>query len=145
MKKEVGAGTVPRSAADRDADDISGILDGYRTNHESPNPFGVRVRNSPVAGLLCRYDHAADVTPSSSAVNPAYCAGAMHLGDRMPRRTCFRKEQLLNERGAPMAQRIVRGPERARQGSKEGVVRYILIISTVLVVILFAVAYTLST
>jgi hypothetical protein len=40
-----------------------------------------------------------------------------------------------------MAQRILRSPEQARQGSKEGIVRYVLIISTVLVVILFAVAY----
>ena len=43
-----------------------------------------------------------------------------------------------------MPKPIVREPEQARQSSKEGVVRYILLISTVLVVILFAVAYTLS-
>ena len=40
-----------------------------------------------------------------------------------------------------MDQRIVENPTTARQGTKEGVVRYVLIISTVLVVILFAVAY----
>ena len=40
-----------------------------------------------------------------------------------------------------MDQRIVEHPTTARQGTKEGVVRYVLIISTVLVVILFAVAY----
>jgi hypothetical protein len=43
-----------------------------------------------------------------------------------------------------MAKPSVRDPQQARQSSKEGVVRYILLISTVLVVILFAVAYTLS-
>jgi hypothetical protein len=43
-----------------------------------------------------------------------------------------------------MAERIVRGPEKARQGRQEHVVRYILIVSTLLVVILFAVAYGLS-
>lgn len=43
-----------------------------------------------------------------------------------------------------MTQRIVRSPEQARQGSKDGVVCYILMISTVSVVILFVVAYTLS-
>jgi len=43
-----------------------------------------------------------------------------------------------------MAERIIRGPQKARNASKEGVVRYILVISLVLVVILFAVAYTVS-
>jgi hypothetical protein len=40
-----------------------------------------------------------------------------------------------------MARPIVGSPEKARQGRPEGVVRYVLVISTVLVVILFAVAY----
>jgi hypothetical protein len=43
-----------------------------------------------------------------------------------------------------MDQRIVHSPNQARQGRKSGVVRYVLLISTVLVVIAFAVAYTLS-
>ena len=43
-----------------------------------------------------------------------------------------------------MDQRIVESPNRARQGRKTGVVRYVLLISTLLVVIAFAVAYTLS-
>jgi len=42
-----------------------------------------------------------------------------------------------------MAGPVVRGPEKARQGRQEGVVRYVLVISTVLVVILFVVAYIL--
>ena len=42
-----------------------------------------------------------------------------------------------------MPERIVQNPTTARQGSKEGVVRYVLVISLVLVVILFAVAYKL--
>jgi len=42
-----------------------------------------------------------------------------------------------------MAQRIVNHPDKARSGSKEGVGRYVLVISTVLVVILFVVAYIL--
>jgi hypothetical protein len=40
-----------------------------------------------------------------------------------------------------MARPVVRGPEEARQGRPEGVVRRILLISTALVVILFVVAY----
>jgi hypothetical protein len=40
--------------------------------------------------------------------------------------------------------RVVESPIRARQGAKYGVVRYVLVISTVLVVIAFAVAYMTS-
>jgi hypothetical protein len=43
-----------------------------------------------------------------------------------------------------MDDRIVSNPTRARAGSKEGVVRYILIISTGLVAVLFALSYALS-
>ena len=43
-----------------------------------------------------------------------------------------------------MDQRIVETPSRARQGRKSGVVRYVLLISTALVVIAFAVAYMTS-
>jgi hypothetical protein len=39
---------------------------------------------------------------------------------------------------------IVRNPTEARGGSKEGVVRYILLISTVLVVICLIIAYVWS-
>jgi hypothetical protein len=45
---------------------------------------------------------------------------------------------------AAMDQRIVQSPTKARQGSKYGVVRYVLAISTALVVIGFAVAYMTS-
>jgi len=40
-----------------------------------------------------------------------------------------------------MDQRIVLSAEKARGASKEGVVRYVLAVSLLLVVILFAVAY----
>jgi hypothetical protein len=43
-----------------------------------------------------------------------------------------------------MDQRIVETPSRARQGSKSGVVRYVLAVSLVLVVIAFTVAYMTS-
>ncbi len=46
--------------------------------------------------------------------------------------------------GPVMDRRIVHSPNQARQGRKYGVVRYVLLISTLLVVIAFAVAYTLS-
>ncbi len=43
-----------------------------------------------------------------------------------------------------MDQRIVETPERARGAYKPGVVRYILVVSTLLVVILFGVAYVIA-
>ncbi len=43
-----------------------------------------------------------------------------------------------------MDQRIIETPERASQGQKPGVVRYVLAVSLVLVVILFGVAYVIS-
>jgi len=42
-----------------------------------------------------------------------------------------------------MTRRIVESATRARQGTKEGVVRYVLLASLVLVVFLFTVAYKL--
>jgi hypothetical protein len=43
-----------------------------------------------------------------------------------------------------MAERPVKSPTEARSGSIEGVARYVLVISTVLVVILFALSYVIS-
>jgi hypothetical protein len=46
--------------------------------------------------------------------------------------------------GQVMDQRVVQTPEKASAGRKPGIVRYVLAISLLLVVILFAVAYTIS-
>jgi hypothetical protein len=43
-----------------------------------------------------------------------------------------------------MDERIVETPTRASAGRKPGVVRYVLVISILLVVILFGVAYVIS-
>jgi hypothetical protein len=43
-----------------------------------------------------------------------------------------------------MPQRTVKSPTEARSASKEGVVRYVLAISIVLVVILFAIGYVVA-
>ena len=43
-----------------------------------------------------------------------------------------------------MDQRVVQTPEEARSGRKHGVVRYVLAVSLLLVVILFAGAYVIS-
>jgi hypothetical protein len=54
------------------------------------------------------------------------------------------RRQSAQIEGAVMDQRIVHSPDQARQGRKSGVVRYVLLISTLLVVIAFAVAYMTS-
>jgi hypothetical protein len=46
-------------------------------------------------------------------------------------------------RRAMTEKRIAETTTRARQGTKEGVVRYVLLVSLVLVVVLFIVAYEL--
>lgn len=43
-----------------------------------------------------------------------------------------------------MDQHVVKSPEKARAGEKSGVARYVLVISLLLVVILFGVAYVIS-
>lgn len=47
--------------------------------------------------------------------------------------------------GLVMDQHVVKSPEKARSAEKSGVVRYVLAISLLLVVILFGVAYVIST
>lgn len=42
-----------------------------------------------------------------------------------------------------MARRIVLTPDEARQSTKEGVVRYVMAVSTVVVVVVLAVAYAI--
>jgi hypothetical protein len=44
-----------------------------------------------------------------------------------------------------MPQQIIHDPTKARAGTKTGVVRYILMISVALVIILFIVAYAFTT
>jgi len=43
-----------------------------------------------------------------------------------------------------MPQPIIKSPNEARSATKEGVVRYILVISVVLVMVLFGISYVLA-
>jgi high-affinity K+ transport system ATPase subunit B len=63
------------------------------------------------------------------------------LPDRRPSAFVFTGEGCGNQGRAVVKKPIVVNETEARQATKEGVVRYILLVSLVLVVVLFVVAY----
>jgi hypothetical protein len=68
---------------------------------------------------------------------------ALTFSDQRPRLSVFTAEGCGSKGWAVVKKRIVVSETDARQATKEGVVRYILLVSLVLVVVLFAVAYAL--
>ena len=96
----------------------------------------------------CRPGHAANVSRAAVPVKPrpsvTGSVGRIETeGGPVPGERDQRKmmEANMDQRIDP---RIVETPTEARQGSKYGIVRYVLAISTALVVIAFAVAYMTS-
>jgi hypothetical protein len=83
-----------------------------------------------------RFEHNLDVALPTEPVKPRVPAA-----DRKPAASRFLARGFPIRKVPAMARPVVRGPENARQGRQEGVVRHILVISTALVVILFVVAY----
>lgn len=65
------------------------------------------------------------------------------FSDRRPPLSVFMTEGCGSKGRAVVKKPIVVSETEARQATKEGVVRYILLVSLVLVVVLFAVAYAL--
>jgi hypothetical protein len=63
------------------------------------------------------------------------------FSDRRPRLSVFIAEACSGKGWAVVKKPIVVNETEARQATKEGVVRYILLASLVLVVILFSIAY----
>ena len=89
--------------------------------------------------MLCQHSHAPDLGLSRRLVNGS---GPSALGSKAP--LCsFRLQAIEFWERAKMTKRIVESATEARQGTKEGVVRYVLVASLVLVVVLFVVAYEL--
>src|SRR5690348_11060013 len=110
-------------------------------NQHGPSPFRARGANSPAAaGMSCRPGHAANVSRAAAPVKPGTRGGSKPGAAPFPERGIRAKgwRPPMDQRIDP---RIVETPTEARQGSKYGIVRYVLAISTVLVVIAFAVAY----
>jgi hypothetical protein len=65
--------------------------------------------------------------------------------DRTPRPSVFKAEGHGSGKRTVPEKRIVVNETEARQATKEGVVRYVLLVSLVLVVVLFAVVYKIFT
>jgi hypothetical protein len=120
------------------------------TNHKTPNPVRVRDRNSPVAPDISRQRHT-----HSPVFTPCLCPRQLALArraaargarapvssDQRPRKFCFRYSR-RHWLGVMKAKKPIRvGETEARSATKEGVVRYILLASLVLVVVLFAIAW----
>ena len=105
-------------------------------NQHGPSPFGARDANSPNAGVMCRPGHRVNVCPAAALVNPllrpAPHSGAM--AERIETRAAPFPDRGICAKTmeAAMDQRIVQTPTEARQGSKSGIVRYVLAISTAL-------------
>jgi hypothetical protein len=63
--------------------------------------------------------------------------------DRKPCPSVFTARSYDRQGRAAMEKRIIVNKTEARQGTKEGVVRYVLMISLALVVVLFVIAYVI--
>ena len=118
------------------------VLGRKGANQSGPNPRQVRDRNSPVNPAVdVQLSHVVKLVRSAGQVNS--------LG---PRQRTVRIETLMllfskletwNFWRIQMAERPVATGTETRAGTKEGVVRYVLLASLVLVVVLFVVAYEL--
>jgi hypothetical protein len=121
------------------------ILGKSGANHWNPNPFWVRDHNSPVASAMRRLrSHHADLGRAANAVNSLSQLRSARLRsqpDRKPRLRVFTARRCGSEERRTMKDRISITKTDARQATKEGVVRYVLLISLVLVAVLFAGAY----
>jgi hypothetical protein len=86
---------------------------------------------------------AATVVSGGDAVNarPRPNPLSLTFADRRPCLSVFIAEGCSGKGQAVVKKPIVVNETEARQATKEGVVRYILLVSLVLVVILFAIAY----
>src|SRR5690349_14012164 len=83
-----------------------------------------------------------DLSPSAGQVNSLW-DDALLLGSKIAVSRFYYRERSRQLGEAEMAKRPVVTRTEARAGTKEGVVRYILLASLVLVVVLFVVAYEL--
>jgi hypothetical protein len=120
---------------------MSLVLGRKGANRASPNPQWVRDRNSPANPAMERHlSHAPDVGRSAGAVNSLSDRHAARIENS--RSYVCDRDATVSGRGQ-MAERPVATGNEARAGSKEGVVRYVLLASLVLVVVLFLVAYEL--
>src|SRR5271155_262492 len=120
---------------------MSLVLGRKGANRESPNPRRVRDRNSPDnPAMEDHVSHAARCNPLSRRGQLAF-RSACFPDRKVPLLRSRRRRTISGRR--PMAERPVATGTEARAGTREGVVRYVLMVSLVLVVVLFVVAYEL--
>ncbi len=79
---------------------------------------------------------------TSTRFDPSGCPSLI-FSDRRPLLCVFTAEGHGSKGPGRVKKPIVVSATEARQATKEGVVRYVLLVSLVLVVVLFAVAYAL--
>jgi hypothetical protein len=132
-------------------DDIDMVLGENGAKQRDPNPRGVRDRNSPVAPAMrplrshegrCKAGRPRRQHRMTSPALPSGPSPAAR-SDRKSRPPVFNARSCNRQGGAIVAKRIVVTQTEARQATKEGVVRYVLMVSLALVVVLFAVAYVI--
>ena len=118
------------------------VLGRKGANRSGPNPRRVRDRNSPVNPAVdVQLSHAIKLVRSAGQVNSL---GPRQRGVRIETLVLlFSKLETWNFGRIQMAERPVATATETRAGTKEGVVRYVLLASLVLVVVLFVVAYEL--
>ena len=119
------------------------VLGGDEANCNSPNPVGARDRNSPaLPAMRPRRNHGENCIAVSRRGQSAFTMLPLR-GSNNPRLSLLTTGGWqIGSNG--MTKRPVATGTEARAGTKEGVVRYILMASLVLVVLLFIVAYELS-
>jgi hypothetical protein len=114
-------------------------------NFRRPNPQRVRDRNSPAAPAMCRHQSHDGRFRSRRRCRqhrwPALAASSRLLRIEARGSSVVKAEGCGNEGWAAVKKPIVVNETEARQATKERVVRYILLASLILVVVLFIVAY----
>jgi hypothetical protein len=116
---------------------MSLVLGKKEANPSSPNPLRVRDHNSPAHPAMD------DQLSHTATCRPTGGRGQLAFRIETARPSVFQMRETRQFGRRQMAERPVAIGTEARAGSKEGVVRYVLLASLVLVVVLFAVAYEL--
>src|SRR5947207_7781760 len=140
-KQAVTEGSSSATVARRGG--MSLVLGRKGANRNSPNPRWVRDANSPASPAMGRHlSHSATCKPAGRRGQLGF-QSRHGLRIENPRPYVFLRVETPILGRSQMAERPVATGTEARAGSREGVVRYVLLASLVLVVVLFVVAYEL--
>ena len=134
-----------------------GIVRDARESQQSGTPVCRELRSSatllrltlslaiaPPSALSAAAGTIEAAAPRQGAAAAAGRGSPSALGSNAAASRRSRQEGCSQPTGQAMDDRVVKSPQRASQGQKPGVTRYVLTIGLVLVVILFVVAYLIS-